>query len=82
MLEGIHTFTETEKMRRATHTEVWNWVVPALRAGKIMPVTKLMVSARQELQVCLLALRMEQLRDSFNSDTEDEDFNGFYTELT
>lgn len=47
-----------------------------------MPVTKLMVSARQELQVCLLALRMEQLRDSFNSDTEDEDFNGFYTELT
>lgn len=82
MLEGIHTFTETEKMRRATHAEVWNWVVPALRAGKIMPVTKLMVSARQELQVCLLALRMEQLRDSFNSDTEDEDFNGFYTELT
>ena len=27
MSEGIHTFTETGKMRRATHAEVCNWVV-------------------------------------------------------
>lgn len=34
MSEGIHTFTETGKMRRATHAEVCNWIIRAWRAVK------------------------------------------------
>ena len=34
-LEGIHTFTETGKMRRATHAEVCNWVIKAWKAVKV-----------------------------------------------
>ena len=34
MSEGIHTFTETGKMRRATRAEVCNWVIRAWKAVK------------------------------------------------
>ena len=38
MSEGIHTFTETGKMR-ATHAEVCNWVIRAWRAVKVTAIT-------------------------------------------
>ena len=38
MSEGIHTFTETGKMRRATHAEVCNWVVQAWKAVKVLSI--------------------------------------------
>lgn len=39
MSEGIHTFTETGKMRRATHAEVCNWVIRAWKAVKVTAIT-------------------------------------------
>ena len=39
MPEGIHTFTETGKMRRVTHAEVCNWVIQVCRAGKVTAMT-------------------------------------------
>lgn len=39
MSEGIHTFTETGKMRRATHAEVCNWVIRAQKAVKVTAIT-------------------------------------------
>ena len=39
MSEGIHTFTVTGKMRRATHEEVCNWVIHAWRAVKVTSIT-------------------------------------------
>ena len=38
MSEGIHTFTETGKMRRATHAEVCNWVIRAWKAVKVTAI--------------------------------------------
>ena len=38
MSEGIHTFTETGKMRRATHAEVCNWVIRAWVAVKVTAI--------------------------------------------
>ena len=39
MSEGVHTFAETGKIRRATHTEVCNWVIQAWKAVKVMAIT-------------------------------------------
>jgi len=39
MSEGIHTFTETGKMRRATYAEVCNWVIHAWKTVKVMAIT-------------------------------------------
>ena len=38
MSEGIHTFTETGKMRRATHAEVCNWVVRTWKAVRVSSI--------------------------------------------
>ena len=39
MSEGLHTFTKTRKMRRATHAEVRDWVIRAWRAVKTTSIT-------------------------------------------
>ena len=39
MSEGIHTFTATQKMRRATHEDVCTWVIRAWRAVKVSSIT-------------------------------------------
>lgn len=94
MSEGIHTFTETGKMRRATHAEVCDWVVRAWRAVKTTSITNgfrkagITVCAEDSDESDISDYEMEsataldpvldaQLIDLFNSDTEDEDFNGF-----
>ena len=38
MSRGIHTFTETGKMRRTTHTEVCNWVIQAWKEVKVTAI--------------------------------------------
>ena len=38
MSEGIHTFSETGKMRRATHAEVYNWVIQAWKEVKVTAI--------------------------------------------
>ena len=38
MLGGIHTFPETGKVRRTTHTEVCNWVIQAWKAVKVTAI--------------------------------------------
>ena len=98
MSEGIHTFTETGKMRRATHAEVCNWVIRAWRAVKVTAITNGFRKAGitrvpgateddtsdaseindNEQSVATLDPALDaQLIDLFNSDTEDEDFDGF-----
>ena len=97
MSEGIHTFTQTGKMRRATHAEVCDWVVRAWRALKVTSITNGFRKAgitggaedgasdesnisddeQMESATALDSVMDAQLIDLFNSDTEDEDFNGF-----
>ena len=38
MSGGIHTFTETGKMRRTTHMEVCNWVIQAWKEVKVTAI--------------------------------------------
>ena len=38
MSKGNHSFTETGKMRRATHAEVCNWVIRAWIAVKVKAI--------------------------------------------
>ena len=102
MSEGIHTFTETRKMRRATHAKVCDWVVRAWEAVKFLSIkngfrkagiasgtdddasqTSNISDDKQITSTPILDPVLDaQLMDLFNSDTEDEDFNGFWTELT
>ena len=98
MSEGIHTFTETGKMRRATHVEVCNWVIRAWRAVKVTAITNGFrkagithvpgateddtsdaseISDDEQSTATLDPVLDAQLIDLFNSDTEDEDFDGF-----
>jgi len=95
MSEGIHTFTETGKMRRATHAEVCDWVVRAWRAVTVTSITNGFRKAgitgcaedrasgessdeeEMESATALDPVLDAELIDLFNSDTEDEDFNGF-----
>ena len=97
MSEGIHTFTETGKMRRATHAEVCDWVVRAWKAVKVSSIkngfrkagiasgtdddasqTSDISDDEQITSTAILDPVLDaQLMDLFNSDTEDEDFNGF-----
>ena len=97
MSEGIHTFTETRKMRRATHAKVCDWVVRAWEAVKFLSIkngfrkagiasgtdddasqTSNISDDKQITSTPILDPVLDaQLMDLFNSDTEDEDFNGF-----
>ena len=98
MSEGIHTFTETGKMRRATHAKVCNWVIRALRAVKVTAITNGFrkagitcvpgateddasdaseISDDEQSTTTLDPVLDAQLIDLFNSDMEDEDFDGF-----
>ena len=98
MSEGIHTFTATGKMRRATHEEVCNWVIRAWRAMKVTSITNGFKKAgitnvlgdseggesdassddeQMESSATLDPVCDAHLIDLFNSDTEDEDFDGF-----
>ena len=98
MSEGIHTFTATGKMRRATHEEVCNWVICAWRAVKVTSITNGFKKAgitnvlggsedgesdlssddeQMESSATLDLVHDAHLMDLFNSDTEDEDFDGF-----
>ena len=98
MSEGIHTFTETGKMRRATHAEVCNWLIRAQRAVKVTAITNGFrkagitrvpcateddtsdaseISDDEQSTTTLDPVLDAQLIDLFNSDTEDEDFDGF-----
>ena len=97
MSEGIHTFTQTGKMRRATHAEVCDWVVRAWRAVKVTSIANgfrktgitggaedgasdesdISDNEQMESATALDSVLDAQLIDLFNSDTEDEDFNGF-----
>ena len=98
MSEGIHTFTETGKMRRATHAEVCNWVIRAWRAVKVTAITNGFskagitrvpgateddtsdaseISDDEQSVATVDPAQDAQLIDLFNSDTEDEDFDGF-----
>ena len=98
MLEGMHTFTKTGKMRRATDAEVCNLVI---RTWKAMKVTAIMNGFRKagitsvrgtseddgsdaseirddkQNTTTLDPVLDLRLIDLFNSDTEDEDFDGF-----
>ena len=93
------TFSETGKMRRATHAEVCDWVVRAWRAVTVTSITngfrkagitgcaedrasgKSSDKEEMESATALDPVLDAELIDLFNSDTEDEDFNGFWTEL-
>lgn len=98
MSEGIHTFTETGKMRSATHAEVCCWVIRAWKAVKVTAITNRFRKAGitsapsageddgsdaseindDERSAATLDPALDaQLIDLFNSDTEDEDFDGF-----
>ena len=98
MSEGIHTFTETGKMRSATHAEVCNWVIGAWRAVKVTAITNGFrkagitrvpgateddasdaseISDDEQSIATLDPVLDAQLINLFNSDTEDEDFDGF-----
>lgn len=103
MSEGIHTFTETGKMRRATHAEVCNWVIRAWKAVKVTAITNGLrkagitsapgaseddddeddesdtseISDDEQSTTTLDPVLDARLIDLFNSDTEDEDFDGF-----
>ena len=97
MSEGIHTFTETRKTRRATHAKVCDWVVRAWEAVKFLSIkngfrkagitsgtdndasqTSNISDDKQITSTPILDPVLDaQLMDLFNSDTEDEDFNGF-----
>ena len=97
MSEGIHTFTVTGKMRRATHAEVCNWVVQAWKAVKVLSIkngfrkagitsgtdddasqTSDISDNEQITSTAILDPVLDaQSMNLFNSDIEDEDFNGF-----
>jgi len=84
-------------MRRATHVEVWDWVIRAWRAVKTTSITNGFRKAgitgcaedrasdesdisdydKMESATALDPVMDTHLIDLFNSDTEDEDFNGF-----
>ena len=97
MTEGLHTFTNSGKMRRASHAEVCRWVVQAWDAIPVETIKNGFRKARilgngNENNTDSEAEEENDTEDEnldferapeiiamFNSDTEEEDFDGFST---
>ena len=96
MTAGIHTFTEAGKMRRATYTDVCEWVSEAWNAVPVTAITngfrKAGITDDDTVDESDESLDgsdnddgVEQpasnlpadVLELFNSDSEDEEFNGF-----
>ena len=86
MTAGEHSFTKTGRMRRATYADVCQWVVTAwqhvpptniingFRKAEIVPEDETDMDTSTDDQQSFLTPELATL---FNSDTEDEDFEGF-----
>ena len=93
MVEGIHSYTATGKMRRASYSEVCEWV---LKAWEAIPVTTITNGFRKAGITDTAAVdeddedafREDEVEEEpailnnewlalFHSDTEDEHFEGF-----
>ena len=93
MTKGMHTYTNTGKMRKATLTEVCNWVIRSWNAVEVSTITngfkKAGITTQGESEsepedeeedaedARLDPVADARLLELFNSDTEDEDFDGF-----
>ena len=85
MADGLHTYTATGKMWRATHAEVCDWVLHAWKAVKPSTITNGFIKAKiisgvEEEDVSDVedsAYLDDELAALFNSDSEDSDFEGF-----
>ena len=85
MAEGLHTYTKTGKMRRATHAEVCNWVLEAWKAVKVSTIVNGFIKATiingeeddDEVPDVRDANLDPEIAALFDSDSEDEDFDGF-----
>ncbi|KFM63799.1 Pogo transposable element with KRAB, partial [Stegodyphus mimosarum] len=89
MSEGLHTYTKSGKMRRASYEEVAKWVVSAwklvkssliiarFKEAEIISLDKETVNQEDECDD-LEDLDLDQdLLNLFNSDSEESDFDGF-----
>ena len=89
MSEGLHTYTATGRMRRATHAEVCEWVLSAWKAVKPSTIVNGFIKAKiirgaeeeeqedQEQDAGDAEGLREELAALFCSDSEDSDFEGF-----
>ena len=93
MTKGMHTYTNTGKMKKATLTEVCNWVIRSWNAVEVSTITngfkKAGITTQGESEsepedeeedaedARLDPVADARLLELFNSDTEDEDFDGF-----
>lgn len=91
MSEGLHTFTKSGKMRRASYVEVAEWVDKAwrnvtsgtvksgfIKADIISESEELDDSCESESEDELSDTLPEDILELFNSDSEDSDFDGFF----
>ena len=83
MAEGLHTYTATGRMRRATHAEVCRWAVKPSTIVNGFIKAKIIRGAEEEEREDqdqdagdAEGLR-EELVALFCSDSEDSDFEGF-----
>lgn len=91
MTEGEHSFTKTMRQQRASYATICRWIVDAWATIPASLIARAFVKAGinvaadpvgesdsdEEEELCLLDTEMAQL---FNSDTEDESFDGFVGE--
>ena len=87
MCEGLHSYTESGKMRRATFAEVCGWVIRSWAAVKTTTITNGfkkagIISGEEEPEDEEAAPERstdldEEMLALFQSDSEDEDFEGF-----
>lgn len=93
MTEGEHTFTKTERQRRATYATICQWIVDAWAKVSVSTVVRAFTKAgiitelpgnsndtdldNEERDPGMLDAVIAQL---LNSDTEDEEFDGFVDE--
>lgn len=87
MTDGEHTFTKSGRQRRASYATICQWIVDAWAKVSALTVVRAFVKAgiiaeqppdnEADSDSDEEEPRMSELAQLFNSDTEDEDFDGF-----
>ncbi|KFM61528.1 Pogo transposable element with KRAB, partial [Stegodyphus mimosarum] len=91
MSEGLHTFTKGGNMRRASYTEVAEWVDKSWKSVKVSTIRSGFIKARivseseeitdsedSDVENELSDTLPENILELFNSDTDESDFEGAF----
>ena len=80
MTDGDHSFTKSGRQRRASYARVFGWIVDAwanVSAGSVVRVFAKAQGTESDSDSEEGEIGMSDLAQLFNSETEDDDFNGF-----